>query len=219
MSLTFMLPALDARPGELSAAERAVLVALAEDARAGVGMASPGHERLMAVSGLKARQVTNVLRKLAEKGLIVLHRAARTGQRAVWKLLIAERTRESQKAPQDAAQCRQNGQTGSNGGTSSTHTSAGLPGVLLPGKNPVARAREVASKITGKGSKVDYSATPWRAPSTAPDNKLVPTPRPDLSSLPVPPEWAIEAARTQLGRFAGRQAVMAVARTLAGVEA
>ncbi len=202
MSLGHQLAAWDVLPGELTPQERVVLLALAEDCRSGRDACSPGHRVLTARTGLGRSQLSATIARLVSRGLVALAERARRGRTAVYRLLFGEKGPDSRthSAP-----------TGTDHGSESVRPAGSLPGGSSPRKNPVARARQAASKIRRAGP----TTLP---PSNAPTNRLRPAPRPDLSALPEPPAWAVEAAREQLGRFAARPAVLAVARSLAGVQ-
>lgn len=218
MSFALQQAAWNLLPGELSPQERVVLLALAEDCRTGRDVASPGHKLLTERTGLRRTQLSTTIARLVSRGLVLLAEKARRGKNAVYRLLFAPVDNQApvpgtrtQSSPPDTT-------TGTDHEVESVRPAGMVPGTCSsPRKNITARAARVVGNIAKSKSapKVDYSATPWRAPSNAPTNPLKPSPRPDLSSLPVPPEWAIEAARTQLGRFAGRHAVLAVAREIA----
>ncbi len=200
MSLGHQLAAWDVLPGELSPQERVVLLALAEDARSGRDVCSPGHRVLSARTGLGRSQLSATIARLVSRGLVALAERARRGRNAVYRLLFGEKERPDSRT--------HSAPTGTDHGSESVRPAGSLPG-SSPRKNPVARAREAASKIRRTGP----TTLP---PSNAPTNRLKPSPRPDLSVLPEPPAWAVEAAREQLGRFAAHLAVLAVARTIAG---
>lgn len=210
MSFALQQAAWELLPGELSPQERVVLLALAEDCRTGRDIASPGHKVLSSRTGLARTQLSTTIARLVSRGLVTLSERARRGRNAVYRLLFspvevpAPRT---QSVPPSAP-------TGTDHEVDSVRDSGPLPGSSSsPRKNITARTRGAASKIRGK---VDYSATPWRAPAFLPDNKLTPTPRPDRTALPEPPAWALERAREQLdSRFASPVAVAALARTIA----
>ncbi|EIV92950.1 hypothetical protein FraQA3DRAFT_2623 [Frankia sp. QA3] len=188
MSLGHQLAAWDLLPGELSPQERVVLLALAEDARSGRDTCSPGHRDtcspghkvLTARTGLGRSQLSATSARLVSRGLVVLAERARRGRNAVYRLLFAERERPANQT--------QNPPTGTDHDGQSVRTAGSLPGSSSPRKNPVARTRQAASKIR----RAEPTILP---PSNAPTNRLRPAPRPDLSALPDPPEWAVEAAR------------------------
>jgi len=202
MSLGHMLAAWDLLPGKLTPQERVVLVALAEDCRAGRDVASPGHDILSARSGLKRSQLSATLARLAAHGLIALAETARRGRRAVYRLLFAERP----------AGRTQTGPNGTDHDAGSVRESGPLPGTTPPRKNFPARARAAAA------SKIRKNYGPQTLPAAVlPDNKLTFGPRtPARAGLDTPPPaWAVQRATEQLGRFARPGMVVAVARGIA----
>ncbi len=205
MSLGHQLAAWDVLSGELTPQERIVLLALAEDARSGRDVCSPGHQVLTARTGLRRSQLSATIARLVSRGLVALAERAHRGRNAVYRLLFAEKERPADRT--------QSAPTGTDHGSESVRPAGPLPGTSSPRKNFLSRVR------APKGSSPTSKAQPWREPSNAPTNRLKPSPRPDLTALPEPPAWAVEAAREQLGRFAARFAVLAVARSLAGVQA
>ncbi|EFC86455.1 hypothetical protein FrEUN1fDRAFT_0350 [Parafrankia sp. EUN1f] len=206
MSLGHQLAAWDIAPGDLSPQERVVLLALAEDCRSGRDVASPGHKILSDRTGLGRTQLSATIARLAARGLVALAERARRGRNAVYRLLFAERP----------ANRDQSGSTGADHGSDSIRATGTLPGSSSPRKNPVARARDAASKI-----RKNRQGPVVLPPSNAPTNRLVPAPRPDRSALPTPPAWALAAASMELGgqAYASPSLVAALARQMAATGA
>ncbi len=205
MSLGHQLTAWDLLPGELTPQERVVLLALAEDCRSGRDSCSPGHKVLTARTGLGRSQLSVTISRLVSRGLVALAERARRGRNAVYRLLFAEKERPDSRT--------QSVPTGTDHGSERVRPAGSLPGGSSPRKNILSRV--CAPKRSSSTPKMQ----PWQRPSTAPTNRLKPSPRPDLSALPPePPAWAVDAAREQLGRFAVPSAVRAMARSIAGAQ-
>ncbi len=190
----------EAMPADLSASERLVLLALADDCRQGTDVCSPGHALLTERTGLRRTQLGTVIKRLISRGLVALHTAARRGRHARYRLMFAQVPAE--RAPSDPM--------GTTGGANADRGTGTAPELASPRKNILSRVR------APKRSSSTPKRQPWQEPSNAPTNRLRPAPRPDLSLLPDPPAWAVEAASGQLGRFAVPSAVRALARSLAG---